>query len=318
MKFIELKKRLAEKLEQCYLIEGDDRFVVASALGLIEKRVGLAMADVNRVVLEGDSVNIENIEVNANSFPFGDEKRLLIIKEPSVKLDNKKLQNIIKTLPEFMVVVFVSYCANATTKAIKEVAEFVDCSKLDSTTIKGWIGGQLKRNSCTIEERAMEKLLLYTNQNMARIETETQKLISMGEPVISEEMVDRFVVRDKEYQIYELVDYLSKKDSLRAYDLIETMMQTEKNSVGLVQYLYSAFRKLLIITLSKESDEQLAKVFKVKPYSIKMSRIQAGKFSPRQLKKINEELSALEYDLKRGKANQDNAVHIIIAKILLG
>ena len=130
-------------------------------------------------------------------------------------------------------------------------------------------------------------------------------------------MVDRYVVRDKEYQIYELIDYLSKNDSEKAYDLIDTLLQTEKNPVGLVQYLYSAFRKLLIIALSKESDEELAKLFKVKPYAVKMSRVQAGKFSPKTLKRINEDLSSLEFDLKRGKANQDNAAHIILARILM-
>ena len=153
---------------------------------------------------------------------------------------------------------------------------------------------------------------------MARIETETLKLMSMGESIITQDLVDKYVVRDKEYQIYELVDFISKKDSERAYDLIETMLQTEKNAVGLVQYLYSAFRKLLLISISRESDEELAKLFKVKPYAVKMSRVQAGKFTAKQLKKINEDLSTLEFDLKRGKANQDNAVHVTIAKILMG
>ena len=244
MKFIELKKSLSEKIECCYLLEGEDRFVVSSSLGLIEKRVGLSMPDVNKVVLEGENATLEGIEFNVMSFPFGDEKKLVIVKEMSIKENTKKLTELIKSLPEFVVLVFVSFSQNALTKAIKVCSTFVDCAKLDEKTIKAWIGGQLKRSGISIEEKAMDKLVLYTNSNMARIETETIKLVSMGENVITSDLVDKYVVRDKEYQIYELIDYLSKKDGVNAYDLVETMLQTEKNAVGLVQYLYSALRKV--------------------------------------------------------------------------
>ena len=317
MKFIELKKELQKNLKNCYLLEGEDRFVLQNALSLIEKKVGLTMPSVNRVVIEGEKGGVEDILFQTTSFPFGDNYKLIIIRDFSTKENLKKLEEALKTLPEFVVMVVLSTEANAFTKIIKNYAEFVDCSKLDSVTIKNWIGGTLKKSGKTIEERAIENIILYTSSNMARIETEVQKLVSMGQEVITTDLVDKYVNKDKEYQIYELADYLSKKEGDKVYDLIETLLKTEKNGVGMVQYLYSAFRKLLIISLSNETDEELAKTFKTKPYAIKMSRIQSKKFTPKQLKRINEELSNLEFALKSGKANQDNAVHIMVAKILL-
>ena len=317
MKFIELKKHLQGSLDNIYLIEGDDRFVVNNALSQIEKKTNLNMPDVNRVVIDSDKNFVDELVFQLESFPFGDEKKVVIVKNVDSKDAIKKLEPLLKNIPDYMLLIFVSYAENALTKNLKKYANFVDCSKLDNKTISAWILAQVKKAGKEIEEGALNNIILYTNMNMARIETEVNKLVSMVEPVITSEMVNRYVTHDKEYQIYELADFLSKKDAVRVYDLIETMSKGSTGGVGLVQYLYSAFRKLLLISLSTENDEELAVAFKVKPYAIKMSRIQAGKFTPKQLKHIVDELSKLEYGLKNGRANQENAIHIAVAKILL-
>lgn len=317
MKFVELKKSLSAGLKNSYLLEGDDRFVINSALQLIEKKVALNFPDVNRIVIEGDKKDLSEVIFQLESFPFGDQYKLVIIRDFSTKENLKKLEEQLKHIPEYIVLVVISYSANTFSKMIKNYAEVVDCSKLDNETIQKWIGGQLAKSKIQIEEKAVENLILYTFGNMARIETEVMKLVSIGEEVITVSIVDKYVTKDKEYQIYELADYLSKKDSTKVYDLINTMLETEKNPVGMVQYLYSAFRKFLIISLSSETDEALSRVFKCKPYAVKMSRIQAKKFTPKKLKQINEGLSNLEYEIKSGRANQDNAVHIMVAKILM-
>ena len=317
MKFIELKKHLQSQLDGVYLIEGEDRFVVSNALLQIETKVQLNMPDVNRVVIEADKNLIDELLFQLESFPFGDEKKVIIVKDVNSKDAFKTIEPVLKNLPDYILLIFTSYQENTFTKNLKKYATFVDCSKLDTKTISAWILSQVKKAGKQIEEGALNNLILYTNMNMARIETEVGKLVSMVEPVITVELVNNYVTRDKEYQIYELADFLSKKDAVKVYDLIETMTKGSAGGVGLVQYLYSAFRKLLLISLSTESDEEIAGAFKVKPYAIKMNRIQAGKFTPKQLKHIVDELSILEYDLKNGRANQENAIHIAVSKILL-
>ena len=317
MKFIELKKHLQGSLDNIYLIEGEDRFVVNNALKQIENKTNLNMPDVNRVVIESDKNLADELLFQLESFPFGDERKVIIVKEATNKDVFKKIEPVLKSMPEYILLIFVGYEENSLTKNLKKYATHIDCSKLDPKTISSWIMSQVKKAGKEIEEGGLNNISLYTNMNMARIETEVNKLASMVEPVITVEMVNKYVTRDKEYQIYELADFLSKKDAVKVYDMIETLTKATTGGVGLVQYLYSAFRKFLLISLSTENDEELAVAFKVKPYSIKMSRIQAGKFTPKQLKHIVDELSKLEYDLKNGRANQENAIHIAVAKILL-
>lgn len=318
MKFIELKKHLQSGLKPVYLIEGDDRFVVQSALKLIEKALNLSMPEVNRLVIEGEKLTSESLIEMLLIYPFGDEKKLVVVREAKLNANEfKKIETYLKNPSEQNVLVFVSYEASDFTKKLKPYVEFVDANKLDETSLKKWIGARLVKEGKTIEEKALLKLISYTSGDLTRLDSELFKLTAVGEEIITTSLVDKFVVPDKEYQIYELTNFLAQGDSEKVYDLIEVMQETEKNNVGMIQYLYGAFRKLLIISLSKKTDEELAVELKMKPYGVKQMRIQANKFTPKRLKKINNDLSELEFKIKAGKANQDISVHFAVSKILL-
>ena len=129
--------------------------------------------------------------------------------------------------------------------------------------------------------------------------------------------IESAVVPDKEFQIYELTNAIANKDREKVFEIVNKMLELDKNIFKLTQYLYSSFRKLLYISLSDKSDEELSRYFNVKPYAIKMNRVQIKVFSPKLLKQINKDLSELEYKIKSGQFNSDVAVDYIICKILL-
>lgn len=318
MKFVELKKSLSDSIANIYLIEGEDRFVVQSSLKLIENAINLSMPDVNRIVLDSDKLSVDSVLESLESYPFGDLKKLIVVKEPKFNASEfKKLEVYLKNPSEYNVVVFISYTSSDCTKKLKNYAEFVDANKLDELSVKKWIGAKLSKNNKQIAEQALVMLIEYTSGDLTRLESELNKLICVKEEIITKDVIEMFVVPDKDYQIYELLGFIASGNSEKVYDLIEVMQETEKNNMGLIQYLYGAFRKLLIVSLSKKTDMELAEEFKTKPFAVKQMRVQAGKFTPKILKKINKELGELEEKLKSGKANLDNAVHFAIAKILL-
>lgn len=318
MKFVELKKYLTSSIDPIYLIVGEDRYIVQSAQKLIEKALNLSMPDVNKMVLEGEKLTGENILDVLMTYPFGDSKKLVIIKDAKLSSSEiKKLESYLKSPSDYNVLVFVNYENNEFTKKMQNFATIIDASKLDDANLTKWIGAKLYSCKKTIEEKALRMLIEYTSGDLTRIDSELSKLMSCGEDVVTVALVKQFVVPDKDYQIYELVNFLSAGDSENVYDLIEVMQETEKNNVGMIQYLYGAFRKLFIISISKKSDQELADELKMKPYGVKQMRLQAAKFSPKRLKKINNELSNLELNIKLGKANQNVSVHYAVAKILL-
>lgn len=318
MKFVELKKNLSKEIRSNYLVEGDDRFVVNSAVNLIEKSLNLQMPELNKLVFEaGKESQMEDIIEKIQAYPMLDNKKLVILKDFTLASDAKKLEPYLKKPNDFVVLVIVSYLPNEFTKKVKPYMEEVDANSLDETTLKKWIGTKLSKEKKNIEQKALDKLILYTSGDLTRIDTETNKLISVMGEVITEQIVDEYVTRDRDYELYELTELLAKNDREKVFDLVDFMLSTDKNNVGLIQYLYGAFRRLLIISLSSLSDEELGDILSVKPYAVKKARQQAIKFTPKKLKKINNELSNLEYGIKAGKVNQEVSLTMLLCKILL-
>lgn len=317
MKFVELKQNLKTKVDSVYLLEGDDRYCLHGAIELIEKQLNLSMPDLNMQIFDEGKFTLTEVLDAASVFPFGDEKRLIVVWNYGTGKDAKLLEDYIKSGSHCCVIVFVSSQPNDFTKKIKPIVTYVDCNKLDDVVLYKWIINFVGKNGKKIEEGAVKTLIRYCNNNLSKINSEAGKLCTMDGEVITGQMVQLYVVPDKEYQIYELTDAIAKRDRARAFDIVGTMLERDKNFVGVVQYLYGSFRKLFYIALSKDSDDELAQKFNCKPYAIKMSRQQARLFSPKQLKRINSELSSEEFLIKTGNANQKIATDYILSKIFI-
>lgn len=320
MKFVELKASLKSSLGAVYHLEGNDRFVILNALELIEKSVNLTYPEMNKTVFNNENkYSLDDILQATSCMPFGDSKRLVVVWDCALKsTDYSRFEKAVEGggLGD-CVIVFISTQPNEFCKKIKNIAVVVDCNKLDEATLRKWILTKVTKAGLKIEEAGVALLIEYSASSLARISTELDKLLTVGEEVITVSLIEKFVTPDREYQIYELTDAISKGEASRVFNIVETILAHEKYPIGVIQYLYQSFRKLLYIILSKKSDEELAVIFKVKPYAIKMSRVQATKFTPKELKKINEQLSNLEFDIKNGRANLQNSVTYAICKILL-
>ena len=80
MKYIELKKQLKINIDNVYFIYGDDRYLCFDALKKVESALSIQIKDMNTVTLSGESVTAKDIVESANTYPFGDLYRLVVVK----------------------------------------------------------------------------------------------------------------------------------------------------------------------------------------------------------------------------------------------
>ena len=80
--------------------------------------------------------------------------------------------------------------------------------------------------------------------------------------------------------------------------------------------IYKHFRRLFFVSITKESRSDLAKMLGVQEYAITKAQEQARLFSKRQLKEINDICIKLDYDLKNSNITVNNAIDLLVLKIL--
>lgn len=313
MKFLELKNHLMQKkLLPCYLVSGDDAFVMKKAEQMFVALCG-GFSQLNFSRFNGQSSMGEIISA-LNSMPMLADYRVIVVENYTAKLDEIKayLSNPCPT----SVLVFVGAITNNFSSIVKMV-ETVDCSRLDAQYLINWAGAKITKAGCPTTKEAMAKLVDYCNRDMNRINGETDKIIaySCGKAV-SEDTIERLVSPDLEFKVYELADAIAYKNADKAVKLVEKMLEENGAQIRVFSLIYNHFRKLLHISLNPD-DPSLTTDLKSQEWSIKMAKKQVVKFSVKRLKSIVDKLDDIDLTLKSNSSYAKTVLTAFVCETVL-
>ena len=303
MKFIELNKKLKEKVENVYNIVGSDVFLIKQAITNIKSFLIKDLEEFNYIKLDADKMKAEEIESNISMLPMGNEYRLVVFVDPSlevVKFINKY---------DFTDLNTVVVCINAEKL---QVGEKIDCDQLEKTDITKYILNYLSKFKLSIQEQALDYLIEATNSNMAKIVNELNKICSyaLNEDLITISMVTNLVANSKEYAIYALTNAIDNKD-YAGYQKVLSEMSKNLSRAEVFSYMGKHFKRMQYISLNK-NDNELSQILGIKPYAVKMSRQNISKNGIKYYINLYEKYVDLDYRVKSGKISIKNALYELI------
>ena len=321
VKYIELKASLKNKIENAYLISGDDRYLCYDALKKIEDALSITIKDMNSVTISGDKVSAKDIVESANMYPFGDEYRLVVVKDfdrAKNKDEYKVIENYLKTPLTSTVIVFFNPDSAEFYKGMANLTA-IDCSKIEPKVISAYVKNNLAKNEIQASEEAIENLILFCDSDMTRITNELEKLIAYvtDTKTLTADIVKEFVVQDKEYQVFELAEFIAKGESKKAMDLVDSFMIKPGSAFVILSPLFNNYRRALFVSINKDkTPAELASMLGVKEFAIKMLKNQIAKFSPKQLKQIVDMIAEYDKKIKIGEIKENVAIKTIVINIL--
>ena len=322
MKFIELKKDLEKSIRPVYLISGNDRYLCYTALDMIKKALNISLVEMNEVIMSGESVSKEDIARAVSIFPFVDQYRLVQVNDFNGKTKSKspsdELLSYLKNPMKESVLVFFNLESTDALKPYMSLVSHVDCDKIEADTIRMVLASKLNKAGTQMSREALDTLVLYCNNDMARISSELEKLICFaGTREITKEDVSKLVVQDKEYQVFELAEFIARGDKVKALDLIYTLSGGGHSGFSILTPLYNNYRRALFVSINKDkTDEEIASLLGVKPYAIKMVKNQVRFFTPKKLKNIVDMLYEADRNIKMGKIKEEVAIKTVTLNIL--
>ena len=323
MKFQELKKNLIDCAMPVYLIDGEDAFFRERAVKLIEDRY-LSNKEMNYSAFEGSELknNVETFISAVTSYPFLSEKRIVVVRDyyPLAQdLKNKTLTEYFDNPEQSTVLIIVNSQKNENVKKLKNVT-YVDCGKGSDALLVKWIENEFKSAGIACDKEACFKLIEYCLSDMTKINNETQKLIGYcaERKTVTAKDVEALVVKDSDYQVYEMVQAAAEANYKKAYDSLYDLLSKNNDEQKLFVSLYFYFRRLLFCSVSDKTDSELAAALGVKEYAVKKSREQARAFSQKKLLNTVNYFTRCDADFKSGKISLDNALWNSFFKVLIG
>lgn len=305
MKFLQLKKSLNEP-KSIYSITGDDEFLVSQAVRILKEGLVTCFDEFNYLKVDMDNTPVKDYANLLNTMAFGDSLRLVVFTSPNAE-QVKAINGLTKDLDRVVVV-----CVQPDVKV--DNAEIIDCNHLDKVDLVKWVNSYLAKSNTKIEKGAFDYIIDLSNGDLAYLNSELPKLVSYaGQKTIAREDVDLTFTKNKNYFIYHLSNAIDNKDKKAQFDILNTL--TLSQSVGeIYTFLGPYFRRMFYCAVSKDSDENLASILKVKPYAISKARQMVTKNKPTYYIDLYNKYINLDYSIKSGDISPQNAIY----ELLLG
>ena len=272
--------------ESCYILTGDDSFVVKSAVNMFSVFSG-EFRDLNFTFFGKDAA-IREVIAALLTPPMFSEYRVVCVNDYTGDL--KQIKEYLKNPSSTSVLLFTG-ALTPNFNGIIPLCEIVDCNRLEKSYLEGWVVRKAASQKISVSQKAASLLVEYCNRDMNSVYNELVKLMDYAEGAIDESDVKELVSPQIEYKVFELSEAIAENNS----------------AVSLMGMLFNHFRRLLFVSLNPKSDT-LSSDLKVKEYAVKVALRQAAKFSPRRLKAVFDRLNSLDAGVKAGKISDKNAL----------
>jgi DNA polymerase III subunit delta len=299
-------------LQPVYFLMGDEPYYIDKLSNEFSRNLLSAeQQEFNQVTLYAKDITTEQIIAESKQFPFGSEKRVVIVKEGQ-QLKNIEVLDSYLDNPQLSTVLVISYKGKSIDKRKafgKNLAKrcvVFESNKLYDNKIPSWILSYVNEHGFTIDNNAIAVLAEYLGSDLSKITNELDKLMLVvkKEEQITTKLIECHIGISKDYNVFELQNALGKKDVTKSNRIINHFAENTKNHhiLPVMSALFSFFQKVIVYHfLEDKSLKSAASSLKVNPFFISQYQIASRNYSKKQLFCIFEHLK--EYDLKSKGVN---------------
>ena len=312
MNYKDIIKSIRNKnLHPIFFLTGDEPFYIDKISEyLIENILKNEEKEFNQSILYGKDIEVSQIIEEAKQFPFGSEKRVVIVKEAQEIRKIEQLESYLDN-PQLSTILVICYKYKKIDKRklfgkkLKVKSLFFESKKLYENEIPNWIENYVSEKGFSIEEKGKFMLTEFLGTDLSMISNELDKLILLinKKKITSRDIEDNIGI-SKEYNIFEFQEALGSKNILKSYKIANHFASnTRKHPLVLILgMLFSFFQKIMIYhNISDRRRENLAKKLGVNPFFINQYSLAAKNYPQKKLYNIFTHLK--EYDLKSKGVN---------------
>ncbi|MDE5887722.1 MAG: DNA polymerase III subunit delta [Muribaculaceae bacterium] len=311
-----------------YLLMGDESYYLDRIVKALENNVVKEEdRDFNSIVFYGAEADMASVIGSAQQYPVMSERQLVILKEAQAMTNAKaQLDKLSSYLAHpndttVLVIVYKGGSLNATSSLLKSAKTpstvVFKSEKLRDYELKGPIKDYCNEKGIGIDEKAIGLLCDYIGNPLSKLFGEIDKLIVAGgreNKRISPELIERNIGISKDYNTFELVKALAKKDYLKSMKIVDYFSRNPKQNPGIMiaATIFNYFAKLFVASVARDkSDASLMQLLEVKSvYALPDYREGLSKYNARMV--LGAVHAVREYDAKiKGIGSTQNEYELL-------
>ena len=185
---------------------------------------------------------------------------------------------------------------------------------LDGTRLAQWVQEEFKFRNCSIDHRALNKLIDAIGNDSWALTNEIDKLTAYaGEREIGIADIDLLVNQSKELNIFELINAIGSRNNKKAFELLYCELKTGRDPYYLLTMAAYQFRNLIVVKdlqRQKYSESDIATKTKMHPFVIKKAARSPFQFE--EVAQIYGRLLSIDNGFKLGKLNLEDSLYTLV------
>ena len=321
-----IKNTKKGKLSPVYYLFGEDTYNIHAAVDAIQEAVApLLVSDFDKDICYSDDRNLQDVINAARAFPFGSEKKLIILKEAEKIRDKKLLEPYIESPAEFTVLVLVhnGVITNLKTPPFNMLLEnnfIFEAKELKGEELIDWVIDLSKSKGMQISTENVMFLTDLSGESRIMIENQLEKVISFlgDKKEITFDSIKSVSASFKEYNIFDLQNAVFQKDKSKALTVAFNILKTGSEATFIINMLTRYFIGLAQIrelNQKKVPDAEAAKIVGTHPFYLKNFQRASVLFTTNDIIKASEALLKADISIKTTTANPKTVITLLIAEL---
>ncbi|MFC0522545.1 DNA polymerase III subunit delta [Pontibacillus salicampi] len=335
--FDTLKAIKKQQLDSVYLLYGTESYLIEDIQhAIIQNGLKQDEQDVNLSVYDLEEFPIQEVVMDAETFPFLGERKILLCKNASlfkakpdktqVEHDMSVLQQYLENPVEYSIMVFIAPYEKVDerkkiVKQIKKSGKVVPCQQLKEHEMTNWIYSISKELHINIESPAIDIIIQENGTNLMSIRRELEKMaLYVGESgTVDKATAELLSSHNPQASALKLVDAVMNQNVERAILLYKDLEKQNEEPIALLALLASQFRLIQQTKLLQQkgyTQNQMAQQIKAHPFAIKMALKRERGFSNNQLGSITQLLTEADASMKQGKMEKNLSFELLLYRLI--
>lgn len=320
----EIKK---SSFKPVYCFCGEDSFGIDSTYKLLEEKIKpYITSEFDKEIFYGEDKNMVDILDIAAAFPFGSDKKLIVLREFEKVKDKKNLLQYISSPVEFTILVLIhnGQISNPDTELYRKLLEagfLYEAKELKGKNLTTWLINYAESKGKILTEENAQLFVDIAGDNRSMLEVQLEKIFTF---IGDKKEIDHTAITNlssslKQYSIFDLQNAIGKKDKANALKIGLKMIDDGAEPIFIIFMLTRYFTGLSRMNELKEKNiptQAAARIVGTHQFFYKDYENARKLYSDEKVYNAAQALLKADLSVKTTSADPKNVVSVLIGEIM--
>lgn len=309
------------EFKNVYLLYGEETYLKLQYRDKLKNALMPEEDAMNYAHYEGKGISEDEIIDLGETMPFFAEHRVMVLEDTGFfKNASEKLPEYMKSLPDYLAMIFVESEVdkrNKMFKAVQKAGRVVEFSTQKEDTLLTWIARLLANVDKRITKVDAQYLLSRTGTDMNNIATEVEKLIcyTLEGDIVTREDIDTICTEQMENRIFEMIRAVTEQNQEKALELYYDLLALKEPPMRILFLLARQYNQLLQVKELMEhgnGQQEIASKMKLQSFIVRNYINYAKRYTKKELIQMVSACTETEEEVKTGLLTDVLSVELLI------